>query len=198
MGAKPNIAVLILAAGESRRMGEKIKQLLPWKNSTLLGNALTQSKKSKANDLYLVLGANSQTIKEIINTEDVVVLDNKNWQSGMGSSIKTGLEYIAALEKEYDAVLIMLADQPLMDHTYLNQLIISWQASEKTIVATKYRSRAGVPAIFDKMHFLDLQKLNKDYGAKHLLDKNDILVVDPKGKEIDIDTWETYQELMKN
>ncbi len=61
---KPNIPILILAAGESKRMGERVKQLLPWNNTTLLENAFRQATESQVEDVFVVLGANNEFIKK--------------------------------------------------------------------------------------------------------------------------------------
>lgn len=196
MNEKLNIAIIILAAGESKRMIGKIKQLLPWKHTTLLGNAIQQAKLSKANKVYLVLGAHQEAIKANLEVSEIEYIVNQDWQNGIGSSIAVGFETILGSKMPCDAVLIMLADQPLMDTDYLNELIHVWDSTNKSIVATQYNGKAGVPAIFGKVHFEELRKLNHDQGAKHIIDKSDILVVSSQGKEVDVDTWEAYQNLL--
>lgn len=198
MDKKLNIAVLILAAGESSRMGERIKQVLPWKDSTLLGNALNQAKGTIADTTYVVLGAYEEIIKAEVDFEPNAVIQNPNWENGMGSSIAAGIEHFSSKGLSYDAVLIMLADQPGMDSNYLNKMIGNWRGNPSKIITTQYESSSGVPAIFGKDHFSDLQKLTKDFGAKEIIaaNENAIIALNPEGKEVDIDSWETYQELL--
>ena len=115
-----NIAVLILAAGNSSRMGERVKQVLPWKTTTLLGHAVEQASTSMASRTYVVLGAYEEIIRAEVNLDEVVTIQNTNWENGLGNSITAGMEQFSAQSLSYDAVLIMLADQPFIDSNYLN------------------------------------------------------------------------------
>lgn len=198
MDKQDNIAILILAAGESARMGERIKQILPWKDYNLLGNAVEQAKGSIADTTYVVLGAYEEIIKAEVNFEPNSIIQNPNWENGLGSSIAAGMDYFLSKSLSYDAVLIMLADQPLMDTNYLNKMMGNWKGNPSKIITTQYKSRSGVPAILGKEYFPELQKLNKDFGAKEIIASHEsvILVLNPEGKEIDVDSWETYQELL--
>jgi len=190
-----NIAILILAAGAASRMGS-IKQLLPWKTTTLLGNAITNAK-TITNNVYVVLGANAQEIKNKTVAE-VTYINNSDWSSGLGSSIACGVEAIVN-KGQYAGVLIMLADQPLVDVNYINKLIDLFTKNDKGIIATNYGKKMGVPVIFNKTYFKELRNLKNDFGAKYIL-KNyneDIISINPNGKEKDIDTPDDYQELLK-
>ena len=188
------ISVLILAAGASSRMEGEIKQLLPWGESTLLENAIHQAK-GVTDSVYVVLGANAEKILASISIQ-AEIIHNSNWQLGMGSSISTGLRHI--LEKENpEALLIMVADQPLIDSTFLSLLKKVHVESQTKITATSYHNGAGVPAIFDKSLFLELKELRADFGARRIIKSHKMLVkqIDPQGKEIDIDTKEKYLEM---
>lgn len=199
MEAKQSIAILILGAGNSSRMEERVKQVLPWKNTTLLGNAVNQATATMANKTYVVLGAFEEVIKAEVQLDAVVTIQNANWQSGLGSSIASGIAHFSAKSLLYDAVLIMLADQPLIDSNYLNKMIGNWIGNPSKIITTQYESGSGVPAIFGNEHFRELGILNKDFGAKDIIatHKDAILALNPEGKEIDVDSWETYQDLIK-
>lgn len=188
------IAILILAAGASTRMGRP-KQLLPWGETTLLGNAIHQAR-FVSKEILVVLGANKDLIEKTLSSE-VNVLFNPDWEQGMGTSIAMGIQKIIQ-NQSFDAVLIMLSDQPLLDADYLIQLRTKFFSSTCKIAATSYENNHGVPAIFHRSLFQKLVKLNKDYGAKKLMRQYDQELIDlnPKGKEIDIDTFETYQQLV--
>ncbi|MEM7485075.1 MAG: nucleotidyltransferase family protein [Bacteroidota bacterium] len=190
-----SIAVLLLAAGASSRMGDMIKQLLPWGKTTLLGHALEQAKQVTENT-YVVLGANADEIRSSIPEANLIV--NRNWQSGMGSSISAGVKYILENEKGFDGLLILLADQPLVDSPYLNLMKKKFRASQSKIVATAYENKLGVPAIFHRSILPELLELDKDFGAKQVINKyiDDTERVFPNGKEIDIDTPEKYSQLL--
>ncbi len=188
-----NIVALILAAGNSSRMGEA-KQLLPWSQNTLLGNAIDTANNAKIEKVFLVLGAEAQRIQEKLVSRNYEVLLNDKWQEGLGSSISAGISGIMNSESEPNAILIMLADQPFIDKTYINTLIKHYKANDGKIIATQYGSKMGVPAIFDKSFFLALQKLKGDEGASSLIskNKNSCFSVDPGKKATDLDTPEDY------
>lgn len=192
-----NIAILILAAGASTRMGTP-KQLLPWKDTTLLGNAIETAKVSLAEEVFVVLGANYKKIR-LTASEEIVLLNNPNWQNGLGTSIAAGVEHITRKMESLDAVLIMLVDQPLISADHLNRLIHSFQENDKYIVATNYGKRAGVPVVFGKKYFEALAKLDGDNGAKKLIDSNrdDTIVLDTGENLTDLDTKLEYERLLK-
>lgn len=188
-------AILILAAGSSSRMG-KPKQLLPYKNTTLLGNAIEQAQKSSANAMFCVLGANAKIIKTSIEKHQIETIYNPNYKDGLSSSIVTGIDYLST--KNFDAVLIMLADQPNVDSKYLNELIKTFEENLSKIISSSYNENLGVPAIFPKKYFVELLKLKGDKGAKDLLKKYQTEIITMKPFDlIDIDTKKDYQNLIK-
>jgi len=190
------ISILILAAGASTRMGDKVKQLLPWGTSTLLENVIDTAKQV-ADSVFVVLGANKEEIEKVISL-DVVTIYNPNWQSGMGSSISIGIQNILKQAKEHKGLIIMLADQPLIDTSYLNEIKKEFDQGDFKIVATSYENKLGVPAIFHQSIIPELVNLNEDYGARHIIQKyrTQLKQVFPKGKELDIDTPENYNQLI--
>jgi molybdenum cofactor cytidylyltransferase len=188
-----NIAALILAAGSSSRMGEA-KQLLPWSQDTLLGNAVRAANRSKAEKVFVVLGAEAKRIKTTLHGLKSEVIINQNWSSGMGSSVSCGVTGILNSEVDLKGILVMLADQPFIDEDYLNSLVQHFQANDGKIIATKYGTKMGVPAIFDKTFYSALKDLNGEEGASSLILKNkeSCFGVDPGKKAIDLDTQEEY------
>ncbi|MFK5972678.1 MAG: nucleotidyltransferase family protein [Flavobacteriaceae bacterium] len=192
-----NIAVLILAAGRSSRMGQS-KQLLPWKTTTLLGNAIETALGIKNADVFVVLGAHCEIVKAHIRKSNVVCLEHTDWEKGLGSSLAFGMGSIVETKKTYSAVLILLCDQPLIDTVYLATMVDTYLHNGKGIVATAYANRVGVPAIFETTYFSELMNLSEDKGAKSIIEnhKNDVLAISPAGKEIDLDTMAEYQNLI--
>jgi molybdenum cofactor cytidylyltransferase len=192
------VTILILAAGSSSRMG-KIKQLLPWKDSTLLEHTIKIAKLSKASEVLVVLGSNSRLIKETINTDNVVFLENTKWKLGLGSSISHAVTYLLDNNNDTDAVLILLADQALIDTEYLNEMIDMYNNSEIGLIGTRYNDKIGVPALFEQIYFTDLQKLDSDHGAQLIFKKfkDKVIGLNPLGKAYDVDTLEDYDKLLK-
>jgi molybdenum cofactor cytidylyltransferase len=195
---KEGIALIILAAGASTRMKD-VKQLLPWKNTTILGNAIEQGLASDADSVFVVLGANFELIRSKIHNYPVTILKNSNWKSGLGASISCAVNYVLDNKINFDGLLIMLADQPLIDTKYLNSLIKTFkEANLKQIVSTAYNTNVGVPAIFPATYYQELSTLNNDTGAKHILNssKNIVKVLNASQKSADIDTIEDYKKLI--
>ena len=190
------IALIILASGASTRMNNQIKQLLPWKKSTLLEHTIGEALASNADAVFVVLGANIEIIRSELTPNNYKVIENSNWSLGIGNSIATAIKFLNAQESNFDAALIVLVDQPLLDSAYYNKIISIFKKSEKSIVATAYQNKNGVPAIFDKIHFETLAKLNKDYGAMQIIKNTDAEVVNPNNKFYDIDTLEDYHTLL--
>lgn len=192
-----SIPIIILAAGASSRMG-RIKQILPWEDTNLLGKAIHTAKQSNGSNVFVVLGANAKIIKEQISKE-VTCIENLEWESGMGSSIARGVNHILANTKEVAGILIMLCDQPLITSDHLNKLITTFTGNNKGIVGTAYNKKIGVPSIFGSVYFADLQSLKDDYGAKDILKNNsdDCISINTDAKVADIDTLEDYDKLRK-
>ena len=196
---KPKVAILLLAAGNSSRLGQP-KQLLKWKSSNLLQHAIDTVKKVQSDSVLIVLGANYQEIISEINTNSIHVVNNKTWQNGLGNSIAVGVNYIKKVFPETEAILISLADQPLITEVYLSKMISEFNICKKQIFATDYKNnRLGVPALFDKEYFEELMQLNNDEGAKHIIKKHEQVVsyIETSQMFSDIDTLESYEILYK-
>ncbi len=194
-----NIAIVILAAGESSRMLQT-KQLLPWGNTTLLDHAIKEAMESNADHVYVVLGAKAEIIQMQLDSKDVTWILNKNWKSGMGSSIACAMNHLVHIKAGYNGTLVMLCDQPFIDADYLNTMITAFNRSGKGIVATAYKNSNGVPVLFHKRYLEDLSKLEGNIGAKKIILDNskEIVTINPDGKEKDLDTFEDYQQAFKN
>lgn len=190
-----NIAIIILAAGSSSRLGRP-KQLLELHGNTLLQKSIASALEVSEN-VIVVLGANKKLIRPTILGFPIEVILNENWAEGMSSSIRTGMSILE--NKNCDAVLIMLCDQPFVDAFLLEKMISVFEKSELPIVASEYEGKVGVPAIFDVSFFQKLKMLEGQKGAKTLI-MNDLNKVEhfvfEKGK-IDIDTEEDWRRLKK-
>ena len=197
LNQQTNIAILILAAGNSTRMGEP-KQLLKWKNSTLLGHAIQTTTKIPNTKTHVVLGANFDLIKTEIKNAKIIY--NLNWESGLGSSIAEGVKYLISTKINYKGVLVMLGDQPLVNSNYLKSLIDAFEVGKKRIVASEYgNNKLGVPALFDNIYFEELSQLNEDKGAQTIIKKNIDYVLTFQASHLisDIDTKEDYKKIYK-
>lgn len=193
----PKTAILILAAGESKRMGEP-KQLLPYNNSTLLLHSIEQANSIKYSDVFIVIGAHFADVFKSIRGQKVTILKNNNWEDGMGSSLSKGIELIKK-KNNYDRVLVTLADTPLVTTEHYEELISLSDSTGKRIILTNYKEISGVPAIFDKSLFNELSLLSDNEGAKPVVKKykKEVLKMTSKTPFFDVDTKEAYQKLLK-
>jgi molybdenum cofactor cytidylyltransferase len=191
-----NVALVILSAGSSNRMGTA-KQLLPIGDTTLLGLVITNALKTNANKVICVLGANVELIKKSISKFDIDIITNKNHQEGLSSSIVEGINHIE--DKNFDAALIILGDQPKVDSKYLNILMRSFEDNPTKITASEYSKHSGVPAVFPTSYFKQLQLLKGDKGAKDFLNVHKANVISIKSEKLmDIDTQEEYRNFLKS
>lgn len=185
-----NIAIIVLAAGASTRLGQP-KQLLQWKGKTLLTSICETALAIEKGGVIVVLGAHFEAIQPNIEHLPVQIVINKKWNEGMGSSIACGM---AHLPPTVDAVLLLLCDQPFVSQALLNRLVETWQLSSRPIVAAQYGDILGVPALFDHSCFEELSKLNGQQGAKTLIMANpqEVAAVPFPEGAIDLDTPEDW------
>ena len=189
------IAILILAAGSSTRMGVT-KQLLPAGKTTLLGVTIERALQSKANKIYCILGANAEAIKKAISKYAVESIFNPKYKSGLSSSIVSGIEHLA--NQNFDAVLILLGDQPLITTQYLNKMMDTYNNHDGKIIASNYNETLGVPTIIPRTYYNQLLKLKGDKGAKDWLYTRKKEIIPLKNTNLmDIDTKKEYQDYLK-
>ena len=117
------------------------KQLLKWGNSTLLIHAIETALNSHVKDVIVVLGANFELIKKDIEQLPITILNNKNWELGLGKSLAFGVDYLIKSKPDTEACLVTLADQPLIDATFINDLIDVYKETPfKFVVASSCKN----------------------------------------------------------
>ncbi len=191
-----NIGVILLAAGSSSRMGQS-KQLLEIKGEQLLWKSTQTALQSEAEKIIVVLGANEQEHRKIIQSLSVDIVVNPDWKDGMGSSLKKGLHQLLQTKPTLDAVIIMVCDQPLLTTGHLNKLIQIFRQTKSPIVASYYSNTAGVPALFEKSVFEKLLNVENESGARKIIQQNKDLVqtVDFPEGAVDVDTPDDFKKL---
>ncbi len=191
------IVALILAAGESSRLGMP-KQNLKYGNSTLLNHIKEHLTLNIVVQTFIVLGAYADDIIEMSKLEESEVIKFKAWKEGMGSSLAFACSKIFN-KNDYDGILITLSDLPLVDADNYQKMIDLFQ-SEYDIVATKANNSLGVPAIFGADYFDELLQVKGSKGAKPLIHKymDKVKVCKNEKAAVDIDTLENYSSLIQH
>lgn len=194
-----DIAILVLAAGKSSRM-KSIKQLAKIDEKTLLQITLEKAKKIAPNNAFCVLGANANKIKSQVNFNDIQIIVNSNFEEGLSSSIIHGIQFLQKEHLKLKGVFILLADQPGIHLSYLNEMIVLFKENSTKIIASKYNSGFGVPALISAFYFDDLLKIKGDKGAKRFLNRNLNVVLSPKKNTnlVDIDTQEQLKQFINS
>lgn len=190
------IAVVVLAAGTSSRLGRP-KQLLLVSSQPLLERALDVARLWSRGPRILVLGSQADDIRAAVNTEKYEVVVNPDFASGQASSLRAGL---AALPDETAAAIVLLGDQPLVQPWLLETLAANFDPATAVAVRPRYSDGPGNPVLLARSLFPDLTALTGDVGARDVLRANRERV-----REIDwsrqpaprdVDTLDDYSALL--
>jgi molybdenum cofactor cytidylyltransferase len=190
------ISAILLAAGESRRMGRP-KQLLEWHGKSLLQHVLESLMKSAADEIILVLGHEADRIRSGLPALPVKVVINQDYKQGMASSLRRGL---LAMDPGSEAFLVLLADQPDIDPEIINRIIREFRQADppRGIVRPVYRGLPGHPVLIGVQYLQEALQLRGDAGARPILVNHpgDILEIDVDRDAVlkDIDTPEAYRK----
>ena len=190
-------AGIVLAAGESSRMGGGIKQLLSVGEETLIERVLGQILASQLDKVVLVLGHRAMEIETVIAHRLVnprlCIIENLRYRQGISSSIAAGIREV---EGAYDHAMIFLADMPFIPSNLINRLLERHLISGMSIAAIQVDGRPAHPVIFSRELYPDLKGLEGDVGARSLFRKySDAVCLIPAEGEydaLDIDTPEDY------
>lgn len=181
-----SVFALVLAAGCSTRFGGT-KQTKEIDGSSLASRAINVANEVCGARSVLVVGHDWQAVKDSCEPLPGFLLYNDQYASGIGTSIARGLQSIRHAAK---AVIVMLADQPLVTAAHVATLIETWSGADNEIVASAFADSAGPPVLFPSACFDELAALTGDSGGKHLLkDERFILkTVRFEAAAVDIDT----------
>jgi molybdenum cofactor cytidylyltransferase len=189
------ISAILLAAGESRRMGRP-KQLLEWQGKPLLLHVLENLIRSSADEIILVLGREAKKIRKSLPEFPIKIVVNPNYQTGMASSLRQGL---LAMNPGSEAFLLCLADQPGIGP----DLIRGFRQAEprRGIVRPVYRGVPGHPVLIGARYLPEALQLIGDAGARRILINHpeDILEIEVEQEAVlmDMDTPEEYRKQKK-
>jgi len=186
------IWAVILAAGESKRMGSP-KMILPYMGMTIIEKVIENVTSSSVDETVVVVGCDSEKVLEAIAGRLVMHIVNDNYKSGMLSSVKCG---IGSLPEDFRAVLIFPGDQPMIEAEVINLVINVYKESGRGIIIPVFNGKRGHPLLIDKKYMNEILTLDDTEGLRGLAIKHpdDILEIETDNQLIlrDIDTLEDY------
>jgi molybdenum cofactor cytidylyltransferase len=189
---RPRIAALILAAGQSRRMGEVNKLLIEIDGKPMVRRVAETVLASSASPVVAVLGHERDRVRAAFGGTKVRCIYNPDFAGGISTSLKRGL---ATLPDDIDGVLVCLGDMPLLGTGEIERLIAAFNPTEgRAIIVPTRRGKRGNPVLWARRFFPEMQEIAGDVGARHLIGAYPEAVVeiemDGEGVVLDIDTPE--------
>ena len=194
-GSLVNVSMtgVVLAAGESRRMGTP-KQLLPFGDRTILERVVDTLLAAGVEEVIVVLGHLADRVRTVLGDRPVRAVVNEAYQQGMLSSIKCGVRAVPA---DCDAMLLALGDQPQIEKAVVEEVIARYREGLAGVVIPRYGEKKGHPVIIDLHKYRDaILNLPEDVGLNALMQAHadDIRLIEVATEDIirDIDYREDY------
>jgi molybdenum cofactor cytidylyltransferase len=184
---------LVLAAGGSVRLGQP-KQLLPYRDTTLLDATIQVATACGFDQLLVTVGGASKAVQDVVDLSGVEVVVNQEFATGCSSSISAA---IGAVDERTDGLVLMLGDQPGVAPDAVRRLIA--EAAESPLGVCRYSDGRGHPFWFHRDVFDDLRSLHGDKAVWKLLESGryDVAEVEIDGPvPLDVDSWDDYQALL--
>jgi molybdenum cofactor cytidylyltransferase len=185
-------SAIVLAAGESKRM-KRQKLLLPWEGKTIIEEVINHLLESKAHEILVVLGADSDRVEKKLRHLPVKITVNPLYKKGMLSSIQWGFKETG---KDVQGMLICLGDQPLIPFVVIDRIIDAFDVSKKGIVIPVYKQKRGHPVLINARYRDEVDTLDANIGLRALMSMHpqDIfeVAVDTPGILKDIDDKDDY------
>ncbi|WP_299378722.1 molybdopterin-binding/glycosyltransferase family 2 protein [uncultured Kiloniella sp.] len=193
----PKVTAILLAAGQSRRMGPENKLLQKWHGKPLVKWVADNIGESQVDHTIVVTGHEAKLVQETLSQNDVEYVHNPDFTDGLSTSLIKGLMAVPA---DSDAVLICLGDMPSINGTQLNQLIKAYDPENGAAVCVPtFEGKRGNPVLWNKSFIPEMLNLKGDSGARHLLGNypEDLqeVIMDNTSVLSDIDTPEALSNL---
>ena len=195
-----NIQAIVLAAGLSRRMGTDNKLLLPFQQHTIIAEVLHQLNQTDVNGITLVLGHQSEAVKNAVAGVEVSLVINPDFEKGQSSSIQAGVK---ALPENADGFLICLGDMPALTAGHYQNLITNFRMqlsqNSKVILRPFRQSQPGHPVCFAVRYGADILAAEEADGCRQVIQQHPENLIKWHTEEaayfLDVDTREAYEEL---
>lgn len=191
-------AAIVLAAGASRRLGSP-KQLVEIRGVPLLQRVVDMIIGWPVDATVVVLGANADAVMDSVDFGTATILLNEDWEEGMASSIRVGLDYLSR-EARWDRAFVALGDQPGIPDSVPPQLLEAADSSHRSTFVPVYRYERGHPVLFNRSLWPRLMALSGDMGASELLKAHPEWVEEVRFSETgprDVDTQADVADLQR-
>jgi molybdenum cofactor cytidylyltransferase len=197
LAQEPKIIGILLAAGSSKRMGEKNKLLAEINGTKMILHVAEQIKKSKVDQIIVITGHEADQLKSALKHLITNFVYNPHHAKGLSTSVKIGLN---ATPDEADGVIIFLGDMPLIKSHHINSIIEAFNPTEgRSICVPVHGRKRGNPILWGKQYLSEILTITGDVGAKHLLDEYSDQIsevtIDNDSILFDVDTPERLNEL---
>ena len=184
-------AAVVLAAGGSKRLG-RTKQLEPWGDSNLLGHVVARTRQFPVDEVWVILGHETEQILEDTDLGDAYVVENLEWEEGIASSLRVALDALTRLSR-CDQALVVIGDQPDVPVATVEELLASHARAGKPVTLPKYRYSRGNPVLIDRSLWARVMSLEGDEGAKRLWQAhpewvNEVWFSDSGPRDVDTET----------
>lgn len=192
-----SVGAVILAAGSSSRMGSP-KQILQYRGKSLLSRAVLAALGAGCHPVIVVTGANAELSRREFEGLHVREVLNTLWETGMASSVRSGVEGLVSADADAYAAVFLLCDQPHVTTEVISGLIAAHRASGSPVVASTYSGSFGVPALFVRALFAQLMELKGKSGAKEVINRHasEACFLPFGGGEVDVDTPDDFLRLL--
>ena len=181
------ISAIVLAAGKSTRMGE-YKMLLPWGQTSVIGQVVSTLLSVGINDVYVVMGGHQTELKKTLNEYLVNYLFNKDYKNGeMLTSVQVGLRGVG---NKYDAALIVLGDQPQIESRVVREILERYLSTHHKIIVPSYKMHRGHPWLIDKFYWEEILNLIPPDNLRNFLSMHNEVI-----KYINVETSSVIQDL---
>jgi molybdenum cofactor cytidylyltransferase len=191
----PWVTGVVLAAGSSRRLGTP-KQLLPYRDTTVLGATLQVARIAGFDQLIVTLGGAAQAVRDAVPLDGADVVTVDDFGTGCSASLRAALQHV---DPRAAGIVLMLGDQPRVDPTTVRRMVAAGVGAD--IVVCRYADGVGHPFWFSRDAFEELSQLHGDKGVWKLLESGrhpvrELAVDGPV--PLDVDTWEDYHRLLES
>ena len=196
--SEKRIAAIVLAAGQSRRMGKQNKLFLPFENRSVIQQVVSNLEESKVSQIFVVTGHEEELVRAELEDSSVTFVSNPEYSKGLSTSLRTAL---AALPQKFSGVLVCLGDMPFVRGPHIDVLVDSFDpVSEHQICVPTFQGKRGNPVLWDRRYIQEMMEVRGDVGAKHIIGDYEEFVTeielnDP-GVITDLDTPDGYAQLV--